>query len=121
MILQVAAITHRLPGAARLNTGRLTLSLAESICFRAAIKPASPLEAQRLCTLPANEFAVHQSLPVDRNGALEAGATSKCKTSIDGGYFTGSGYDVPCYGVCTEQSKIAGALFLAVVMSTKPK
>jgi len=37
----VATMSKRLPGGSRLNTGRLTASLAESICVRAAIKPAT--------------------------------------------------------------------------------
>ena len=39
--VQVNTITRRFPGSSKLNTGRLTVSLAESICFRAAIKPVN--------------------------------------------------------------------------------
>lgn len=39
IISQVAAMSQHIPGTQKLNTGRLTVSLAESICFRAAIKP----------------------------------------------------------------------------------
>ena len=39
--VQVNTITRRIPGSSKLNTGRLTVSLAESICFRAAIKPVN--------------------------------------------------------------------------------
>lgn len=39
-------MTQNIPGTKRLNTGRLTVSLAESICFRAVIKPVSILHRE---------------------------------------------------------------------------